>query len=192
MVALRAQDVAPEPVPREVIASAVKAVAELGQEVVLGRYQAAVERMYPQWKERTAKRMGGMAELEQQLEAVAAQMREQGISITDFKPQGQPRGYEVFPGKQVETVDGKQVETLRYTKWLILVPTFTHFRTFIDGDPRAVTIESTGFQVAISEKGGDNWTFIDGSAVSVNDLRSLFLTLPKDLELPPLEKRQIR
>ncbi len=190
--ALPAQEVAPEPVPREVVASAVEAVAELGQEVVLGRYQVAVERMYPQWKERTAKRIGGMAELEKQLESVAARMQEQGISITDFKPQGQPRGYEVFPGKKVETVDGKEVETLRYTKWLILVPTATHFRTFIDGDPRAITIESTGFQVAISDKGEDDWTFIDGSAVSVNDLRSLFLTLPKDLELPPLEKRQIR
>ena len=192
IASLHAQDVVPEQVPQEVMASAVSAVADLGKEVVLGRYQVAVERMYPQWKERTAKRMGGMAELEKQLEAVAGQMQQQGISITDCKPQGQPRGYEVFPGKKVEMIDGRQVETLRYTKWLILVPTVTKFRTFIDGDPRAVTIESTGFQVAISDKGENNWSFIDGSAVSVNDLRSLFLTLPKDMELPPLEKRQIK
>jgi hypothetical protein len=56
----------------------------------------------------------------------------------------------------------------------------------------AVIIESTGFQVAISDKGKADWTFIDGSAVSVNDLRSLFGNLPQDLELPPLEKRQIK
>jgi hypothetical protein len=192
MLSLKAQDVVPEQVPPEVINSAVKAVSDLGQEVVLGRYQVAVERRYPQWKERTAKRMGGMEKLEKQLESVAAQLQQQGISIIDFKPQGQPRGFEVFPGKKVETVDGRQVETLRYTKWLVLVPTVTLFRTFIEGDPRAITIESTGFQVAISDKGEDDWTFIDGSAVSVNDLRSLFLTLPRDLELPPLEKRQIR
>lgn len=186
------QGAAPGKVPPEVVASAVNAVSELGKEVVLGRYQVAVDRMYPQWKERAAKRMGGMENLQKQLDGVARQMLQQGISITDFKPAGQARAFEVFPGKQTETVDGKEVETLRYTKWLVLVPTLTRFRAMIEGDPVAVNIESTGFQVAISDKGSGEWTFIDGSAVSVNDLRSLFITLPKDLELPPLEKKQIR
>lgn len=181
-----------EPVPAEVTASAVKAVAALGREVVQGRYQIAVERMYPVWKERTAKRMGGMEKLQQELDGVAKQMLQQGISITDFKPSGQPRAFEVYPGKIVEVIDGKKVEKLRYTKWLILVPTVTKFRAMIEGDPVAVNIESTGFQVAICDKGKDEWTFIDGSAVTVNELRSLFITLPQDLELPPLEKKQIR
>ena len=58
--------------PPDVVASAVAAVAKLGDEVVMGRYQVAVERMNPLWKERTAKRMGGMEELEKQLAGVAA------------------------------------------------------------------------------------------------------------------------
>lgn len=189
---LHAQEAGAAPVPPEVTAAAVKAVAALGREVVLGRYQVAVERMYPTWKERTAKRMGGMEKLQEELDGVAKQMLQQGISITDFTPSGQPRAFEVFPGKKVEVIDGKEVETLRYTKWLVLVPTVTKFRAMIKGDPVAVNIESTGFQVAICEKGEDDWTFIDGSAVTVNELRSLFITLPQDLELPPLEKRQIR
>ena len=189
---LYAQETEIEPVPPEVTAGAVKAVAALGREVVLGRYQVAVERMYPTWKERTAKRMGGMEKLQQQLEGVAKQMLQQGISITDFTPSGQPRAFQVFPGKKVEVIDGQEVETLRYTKWLVLVPTLTKFRAMIQGDPVAVNIESTGFQVAICDKGKDDWTFIDGSAVTVNELRSLFITLPKDLELPALEKRQIK
>lgn len=179
-------------VPSEVTASAVKAVEEMGREVVIGRYQVAVEKMYPAWKERAAKRVGGMGKLQQQLDGVAKQMLQQGISITDFKPTGQPRAFEVFPGKKVELVDGKEVEKLVYTKWLVLVPTLTRFRAMIKGDPVAVNIESTGFQVAICDKGENQWSFIDGSAVTVNELRSLFITLPKDLELPPLEKRQIR
>ena len=190
--ALHAQEFEAQNVPPEVTASAVRAVEDLGREVVLGRYQVAVERMYPAWKERTAKKVGGMDKLEEQLEGVAKQMLQQGISITDFKPAGQPRAFEVFPGKEVEVVDGKEIEKLRYTKWLVLVPTVTNFRAMIKGDPVAVNIESTGFQVAISDKGTDEWSFIDGSAVTVNELRSLFITLPKDLELPPLEKRQIR
>jgi hypothetical protein len=189
---LHAQEAEIGPVPPEVTAGAVKAVAALGREVVLGRYQVAVERMYPTWKVRTAKRMGGMVKLQQQLDGVAKQMLQQGISITDFTPSGQPRAFEVFPGKKVEVIDGQEVETLRYTKWLVLVPTVTKFRAMIKGDPVAVNIESTGFQVAICDKGKDDWTFIDGSAVTVNELRSLFITLPKDLELPPLEKRQIK
>jgi len=189
---VRAQDAIVEVAPPAVVASAVKAVGDLGKEVVMGRYQVAVDRMYPQWKERTAARMGGMEKLQQQLDGVANQMLQQGISITDFKPQGQPRAFEVVAGKKVEVIDGIQVERLRYTKWMVLVPTVTKFRALIKGDPLAVIIESTGFQVAITEKGKEDWTFIDGSAVSVNDLRSLFGNLPQDLELPPLEKRQIK
>jgi hypothetical protein len=191
---LHAQDneIATEAIPPGVVASAVKAVSELGKEVVLGKFEVAIDRMYPVWKERTAKKVGGMEKLQQELDGVAKQMLQQGISITDFKPQGQPRAFEVFPGKKVEVIDGKNVETLRYTKWLVLVPTVTKFRALLKGDPLAVTIESTGFQVAITDKGEDDWTFIDGSAVTVNELRSLFITLPQDLELPPLEKRQIR
>lgn len=188
-----AQDTIIEVAPPVVVASAVKAVGDLGKEVVMGRYQVAVDRMYPQWKERTAKRMGGMEKLQQQLNGVAQDMLRQGISIIDSAPQGQPRAFEVDPGKKVEVVDGNEIERLRYTKWLVLVPTVTKFRAFIQGDPPvAVIIESTGFQVAISDKGKNDWTFIDGSTVSVNDLRSLFGNLPQDLELPPLEKRQIK
>lgn len=189
---LHAQEVETEQVPPEVTAAAVKAVSELGREVAAGKFQVAVERMYPQWKERAAKRIGGMEQLEQQLEGVAKQMLERGISITDCAPIGVPRAFEVYPGKRLETVNGKEEEKLRFTKWLVLVPTVTKFRMFLPKDPVAVTIESTGFQVAITDKGKNEWTFIDGSAVTVNELRSLFITLPQDLELPPLEKKQIR
>ncbi len=186
------QDALEEKAPPEVVASAVAAVSELGKEVVLGRYQVAMERMFPLWKERAAKRMGGMEKLERQLDTVAEQMLKRGISITDFVPQGQPRAFEVIPGKKVSVVDGQEVEQLIYTKWLVLVPTLTNFRMFLPNDPKPVVIESTGFQIAVSDKGRNDWTFIDGADMTVSDLRSLFINLPKDMELPPLEKRQIR
>ena len=192
IASVKGQNAVEEQASPEVVASAVQAVSDLGQQVVLGRYQVAMERMFPQWKERTAKRLGGMEKLEKQLDSVADQMLKQGISITDFIPRGQPRGFEVIHGKKVAMVDGQQVEQLIYTKWLVLVPTVTRFRVFLQDDPKPVTIESTGFQIAISDKGLNDWTFIDGAAATVNELRSLFINLPQDLELPPLEKRQIR
>ncbi|GAA5115657.1 hypothetical protein GCM10023212_00760 [Luteolibacter yonseiensis] len=174
------------------VASAVTAVASLGDEVVLGRYQVAVERMNPQWKKRTADRMGGMDKLEQQLDGVAKQMVQQGISMISFKPQGQPRSYEVGPGKKVETVDGGQVETLVFSKWLVMIPTVTKFRIIRPGEAKPIVIESIGFQVAVTDKGKNDWTFIDGAGLTVNDLRSLYVNLPQDLQFPPLEKREAR
>lgn len=178
--------------PPEVVAEAVAAVARLGNEVVLGRYQVAVERMNPMWKERTAKRMGGMEELEKQLAGVAKQMVQQGISMISFKPQGQARSFEVGPGRKVEIVDGKESESLIFNKWLVLIPTATTFRIIQQGAPKPLVIESIGFQVAIADKGTTDWTFIDGSGLTLNDLRGMFVTLPNDLQLPPLEKREIR
>lgn len=177
--------------PPEVVASAVTAVASLGDEVVLGRYQAAVDRMYPRWKERVAKQMGGMEELDKQLAGVAKQMVQQGVSMISFKPQGAPKSFEVGPGKKVEKVNGAEVESLVFNQWLVLIPTVTKFRIIRQND-KPVVIESTGFQVAVSDKGRNNWTFIDGAGLSVNDLRSLFVTLPQDLKLPPVGKQESR
>ena len=189
---LAESEVMAEPIPPEVVASAVAAVAKLGDEVVLGRYQAAVDRMNPMWKERAAQRMGGMAALERQLDGVAAQMAQQGISMISFKPQGQPRPYEVSPGKKVVRENGVDVEKLVYTKWLVLVPTATKFRMMREGVPKPLVIESTSYQVAVSEKGKNDWTFIDGAGLKPADLRSLFITLPQNMELPPVEKREVR
>jgi hypothetical protein len=178
--------------PADVVASAVAAVASLGDEVVLGRYKVAVERMNPQWKSRTAAKMGGMDKLERELDGVAKQMVQQGISMISFKPQGQPRSYEVGPGKKLETVNGEQVETLIFNKWLVMIPTVTKFRIVRPGEAKPIVIESIGFQVAVSDKGKNEWTFIDGSGLTVNDLRGIYVNLPQDMQFPPLEKREAR
>ncbi len=191
-VPLAEAEVMSEPVRPEVVAAAVDAVTKLGDQVVLGRYKVAVERMNPMWKERAAKRMGGMAALERQLDGVAAQMVQQGISMISFKPQGQPRTYEVAPGKKLVKENGVDVEKLVYTKWMVLVPTATTFRILREGNPKPLVIESTGYQVAICDKGANDWTFIDGAGLSISDLRSLFSTLPHDMELPSVGKREVR
>jgi len=187
---------APEPVsqlaPPAVVQSAQAAVAHLGEQVVQGRFQVAVERMNPAWKERMAARMGGIAAVEKQLAGVSEQMVQQGITIISFEPQGQPSSYEVGPGKKVENIGGEQVESLIYTKWLVLVPTLTKFRIFPKGSQQAVVIESTGYQAAISDKDKNDWTFIDGSSLNQSELRKMFINLPQDIALPPIEKRQAR
>jgi hypothetical protein len=185
---VEASDVLSEPIPEEIVASAVAAVAKLGDEVVLGKYKVAIERMNPLWKERTAKRVGGMQKLESQLENVAREMVAQGISMISFKPVGKPVAHEIWPGKKM--VGG--TERLVYTQWMVLVPTATRFRIIREGDPKPIVLESVSYQVAVSDKVKIDWTFIDGSSLNLGDLRSMYLTLPKDMELPPVHKREVR
>jgi hypothetical protein len=178
--------------PPDVEASASMAVAKLGDEVVLGHYQAAIDHMNPLWKKRTADEMGGMDLLNKKLANVPKQLVERGISIISFKPKGQPRSYEVSPGKKVEKVGGQEVESLIFTKWMVFVPTVTQYRFIRPGDVKPMVIDSVGFQVAIADKGSNDWSFIDGTGVSVADLRNMYGTLPMDLELPPTKRQESR
>ena len=175
--------------PLEVVNSAITAVNDLGKQVVLGQYKVAMDRMYPQWKERLSSRAGGEAVLAKQFENMTAEMTKQGTSMVSFKSYGFPKVYEVYPGKKVETVDGKQVETLINTKWLLLIPTETRYRLMKDREQ--LVIESKGFQVAVADKDKLVWSFIDGSGLTVQDLRSMFISLPKDMELPEIKRRSV-
>lgn len=181
---------------REVVKSAMVAVAELGDRVARGQIQYAFERMDPRWKERLAKQNGGMAALEQSLRDLTAQMQAQGIMILSVKVNGAGKAYSVWPKRSVKVVDGKPVESVADSRWVVLVPTVTRMRVrdegVVDGVPRFRIIESSGFQVAISDKEKIDWFFIDGAGVTVSDLRSLFPTLPESLQLPIRERREVR
>lgn len=181
-----------EEVPAEAVSSAVAAVADLGNAVVQGRYRVALERMNPDWKNLYAKRVGGMKSLEDALEQVAGEMVRQGITMISCKPQGLPVAYGVAPTRRVVGAD----ERLVWSKWLVLVPTVTQFRILQKrgpGEPPEwIRIESKSYQVAISARDRNEWTFIDGGGLSPSDLRLLFATLPMDIPLPPVEKREIR
>lgn len=184
-----------DPVTPDVSASAVAAVTRLGEEVVQGRYQVAIDRMNPLWMERAATSLGSREELEKKIANVAVEMVRHGISMISFKPQGQPLVYQVAPGHRTQTVNGNASPFFGYTKWLVLVPTATRFRILSrveGGPPQSVTIEKIGFQAAISDKGANNWTFIDGAGLKVSDLHGLFPTLPRDMKLPPIEEKVIR
>lgn len=176
--------------PGEVVASAVAAVEELGNRIVLGDHKAAVENMYPQWKKRMAKqRPGGLEQLERELEGIGAEMARNGMSIISVKTKGVPRAYEIWPGKAREGAEAEPV----FDKWLLLVPTVTRLRIMRGEAPNLQTIDVDlhGFQVAIADKGRNNWSFINGSDVSVSDLRSLFASLPANMELPEVKREVV-
>ncbi len=175
----------------EVIASARAAVESLGAQVVLGKYEVAIDRMYPAWKKRMAERVGGIEKLNAQLANKANDMQRNGMSILSFKQQGQPIVREVSLGRKTVTANGRSVQIDAFTKWMLIFPTVTRVKVTMQNEP-VREIELTGFQVAISEKGKNEWTFIDGSGLKVADLRSLFSNLPEDLKLPVIGGREIK
>lgn len=173
-----------ESAPAEVIRSAVQATEALGEKVVMGNHKVAVDRMYPRWKQRMAKRKGGVAELERELAGIGEIMARNGMSLTSFKIAGEPKIHEVWPG---EKIAGEPV----FTKWVVLVPTVTRLRYMEEGQRKPGELDLYGFQVAITDKGSDDWTFISGSDISVADLRSLFTSLPANLELPEVKREMV-
>jgi hypothetical protein len=178
--------------PAEVTSAAVAAVKAMGDQVVLGKHQVAIDRMYPQWKESVAKREGGMEKLEEKLAGIVKTMNEQGVQLISFRPEGAPTAYEVGPGKEVVEEGGKKVEKMIFKKWLLLIPTVTQYRITKPAQagelPKFLVITSRGFQVAISDKGKNDWTFIDGAGVTVPELRRLFITLPDTMVLPEIKR----
>jgi len=170
--------------PLEVVKSAEAAVNEMGKKIVMGDHGVAVDRMYPQWKERLAKRVGGREKLEEQLRSIGETMARNGISIVSVETHGEPMAHEVWPGKDA---DGNEV----MTKWLLLVPTVTELRILRDGDPKPSRLKMYGFQVAVADKDKLEWTFINGSDVTVSDLRSFFTSLPANLELPEVKHEDV-
>jgi hypothetical protein len=190
-----AQGHAQQAAPIEVSNSAVAAVKALGEQVVLGKHEVAIERMYPEWKERAAKQAGGMDKLEKQLAKVSQVMAQKGVQLISFKPEGAPESYEVQMGKEEVVENGNKVEKAIYKKWLVLIPTVTEYRIAAPaekgGVPKFVVIQSTGFQAAVSDKGKNEWTFIDGASLTVAELRRLFITLPENMQLPPIKRKQV-
>ena len=181
--------------PPEVAASAQTAVQNLGKQVVLGNHLVAVEKMYPHWKETLAKQDGGIEKLEAKVAEISKMMQEKGIQVISFRPDPAAKvtAYEVTPGKEVVQEGGKAVEKLIYKKWLLIVPTVTEYRVSLPAErgaaPRMEVITTRGFQVAISDKGKNDWTFIDGSGARVSDLRRLFITLPENMQLPEIQRQ---
>lgn len=183
-VALARPAVAQMVAPPEVVRSAVESVEDLGRKIVMGEHRVAVDRMYPKWKARLAKRSGGIDKLEAKLLSSGDVLARYGMSIISVKALGVPKSYEVWPGKNSA---GEVV----MTKWLVLVPTVTRLRVLQEGTAKAYHIDNYGYQVAIADKGTADWTFINGSDVEVADLRSLFTSLPANIELPAVKQELV-
>lgn len=175
--------------PVEVVDSGVAAVKDLGKQLVLGKFVVTYERMNPLWRKRLAKKMGGEEILKAHCESVGEQLAKSAMTLISHTTEGFPTIYEVSPGKKTEVVNGKEVESLIFTQWLMVVPTVARFRVIgVDGKH---IIESHNFQIAVSDKAKMDWTFIDGGTTSVVELRNMFSSVPVKMKLPEVTAKRL-
>jgi hypothetical protein len=100
--------------------------------------------------------------------------------------------HEVFLGRGTNLKTGEQEN--QYLEWLVFVPTRKVYRVIDPATNQPMKLELLGYQVAImekptEEKRNNHWTFIDGSSLTIPELRSFFPGLPEDqtlLGLPPV------
>lgn len=163
---------------------AVSATKELGSEVVKGNFSFTIQKMYPRWKKQAAADVGGMDKLVKILTQVPRQMKQNGIAILAFEP-GVPRKvFEVqaavvdLDARQAAKLGVKPGKQMIYTEWLVFVPTKMKYLVPDPETGKNVRLEKSGFQVAVTRKEENNWTFIDGSNLKIEELRRLFPALP--------------
>ncbi|BDS05788.1 hypothetical protein NT6N_08280 [Oceaniferula spumae] len=181
--------------------SARAAVQKLGVEMIKGNFQYSIDRIYPRWKRRLAMRNGGMEKLDAALaQSVQGQIKMQ-MKVVGYQV-GQPTAFfSVWRAKKIDAATGKPVidatgREVIVTHWLAVVPTVIRVKV---PDPnmggKIREIEESTYSLAISEKGSNDWYFMTGMKPTVQDLRSLFPSLPADekaLHLPPSKAREIK
>jgi len=183
-----------------IAASAQAAVQKMGVEMMKGNFKFGHERMYPRWKRRLAERYGGMAKLEAGLANAAQKQVKLGMLVTAYHADVPTSFFSVWrakkrdaAGKLIIDATGREVVV---EHWLAFVPTVT--RVSIPDEKligKNYVLEEKSYTVAISEKGTNNWYFMTGMKPTIQDLRSMFPSLPankKDLGLPPSSAREIK
>jgi len=111
-----------------------------------------------------------------QMKAIA----QQGVVIEAMITLPPAGAFEVDFGLVDGMVNGRAVNEAAYRKWMVFIPTVMDISAMDRAaqPPRMRTIRKWGFEVAISPKNGEDWTFVNGEGVNALELRKLFKFLP--------------
>lgn len=186
----------------ETAESCQAATQELGDNVIRGNFLFAYDKMYPRYKRRQIA-VHGEKKFKQQFIDAAKTLNKTGLTITSFKA-GSPVGFfrvwpQIKPAAKLKIKRGEQKGLIAgdvvYNR-LIIVPTTQEFVLQGNKGGQSRKYRREGFQVAIAPEtvvpGQEQWTFIDGSTIKPQDLRSMFPSLPQKLVLPERKGSEIK
>jgi len=177
-------------VPMEVKERAQAAVQEVVNKTIRGDFQAALDSMNPEYLKVIARPFGGPKRLKAQY---LKQMKEMGQNGVTFQAAITRRadiafevdyGFEDFlvDGEKVMGEDGKPKKVARYRKWMVFVPTVKDFQ-YLDQSKKPAKLRrfrKWEYEIAISPKEQESWTFVNGNGMNALQLRKIFKFLPKE------------
>ncbi len=179
-------------VPPHISASAQAAVQKLGNKIKIGDFMYGYNTMYDRYKKRQEK-LHGKQELQNQILNAQNKMIKMGVTIQSFvadRPTGYFRVHPMIkPEIKAQLASGELKQTKtgdEYYHWMVIVPT-TQVWQFLgkNGAPPRF-LKRKQYQIAIAAEtdlpGQEQWTFI--GSVKEQQLRSLFPSLPQNIELP--------
>ncbi len=190
-------------IPAATLASVQLATQKLADQNLKGNYAYAIENMYPRYKKKQEKTLGTMINAQEVQTKIANGLNQMGVTITSYTV-GKPVGVfkvwqQIKPELKMKIdqgIDVKLKDSDVFSNWLIFIPT-TQVWTFTNnksGVPRKLKRES--YQIAVAQEigvqGQEKWTFIDGSKMTTQDLRSVFPSLPSRLLLPESKDSEIK
>lgn len=182
-------------VPLEVKASAQEAVKKVVEATMRGDFQTVLDSMNPEFVKIISRPYGGPARFKAGMLHQMKDMGKNGLIIDGIIALPADTAFEVDYGIVDRMVDGQLTKVGEYRKWMVFVPTVKDFQ-FLDPTTNPPTLKrfrKRDFEIAISPKEVENWTFINGSSTNALQLRKLFPFLPKEdakLNFPPIKNEE--
>lgn len=180
-------------VPMEVQRRAQAAVQAAMTEAVKGNFEVLVNQMNPKYLKLETRRIaGGIAGVKADKLRLFKELAKNGVVLGASVARQPNSAMEVDFGIDKEVVEGRRRNVSVYRKWMVIVPTVTDFQV-VDRTQKPAKIRKFrkfGFEVAVSPKQGENWTFIPGEGMNPLQLRKMFPFLPRDPKVYrfPVEK----
>lgn len=203
---IRASTVPPRNiVPMEVKERAQAAVQEVVNKTVRGDFKAALDSMNPEFLKMMARPFGGPKRLKAQYLRQMQAMGKNGVTFQAAITRRADSAFEVdygfedllVDGQKVMGPDGKPKQVARYRKWMVFVPTVKDFQ-YLDKSTNPAKLRrfrKWDFEIAISPKGQEKWTFVNGNGMNALQLRKVFKFLPKndkDYQFPEVKNEELK
>lgn len=181
--------------PRNIVPIEVKQRAQAAAQLIMdqtirGDFKAALDSMNPEFVKVISRAVGGPEKFKAGLLKMMNEMGQNGVTFQAAITQAPDTAFEVDYGFEDKIVNGKPVKIEGYRQWMVFVPTVKDFQV-VDPDAQPASLRKFrkwSFEVAISPKKNESWTFVNGDSITALQLRKLFPFLPKndqDLKFPP-------